>query len=255
MTVRAELAEGILTLTIQRPEVRNAINPDVWQGIAGGIARAREDDAIRVVIITGEGEKAFSAGADVDYMTRRTVHEVLKGQGQNVYDEIEALPKPVIAAVNGYALGGGCELALACDIRIASENARFGQPEVGLGIIPGAGGTQRLVRILGLGRAKHLLLTGEIIDAQEAYRIGLVTRVVPQPELLPAARALAQQLMARGPLALSLVKAATLAAVDAGIRTGMLFERLAQAVAFGSEDRQEGLRAFLEKRPPRFTGR
>ncbi|HYF96148.1 MAG TPA: enoyl-CoA hydratase-related protein [Symbiobacteriaceae bacterium] len=255
MSIIAELSDGIMTLTINRPQVRNAVNPEVWLALGEHLDRARSDDAVRVVIITGAGEKAFVAGADIAYMRERTVADVLGGLGQEVYDKIERLPKPVIAAVNGYALGGGCELALACDIRIAATTAAFGQPEVNFGIIPGAGGTQRLVRVLGLGRAKHLLLTGEIIDAAEALHIGLVSRLSEPADLLADAHALAQRLITKGPLALGLIKAAALAATDADQRTGLMLERLAQAVAFSSADAREGLAAFLEKRAPRFQGR
>lgn len=255
MTVRTEQQGRVLVLTIHNPPARNAVSPAVWSDIAGGLALARRETSIGAVVITGSGERIFSAGADIQFMKQRTVPDVLAGQGQELYAQIETFPKPVIAAVNGYALGGGCELALACDIRLAGESARFGLPEVGLGIIPGAGGTQRLVKILGLGRAKHLLLTGEIIDAQEAYRVGLVSRVVPLAELLPAALALAEQLMSKGPVALALVKAAALAATDAGVWSGMMLERFAQAAAFGTADQSEGLSAFLEKRQPDFKGR
>ncbi len=247
--------EGIFTITVNRPEVRNAMNAKAWRELRVAVARAGDDSEIRVVIVTGSGDKAFVGGSDIRSLTQRTMVETLSGEVQNTLSELENLPKPVIAAVNGYALGGGCELAMACDIRVASENARFGQPEVGIGIIPGAGGSQRLPRLIGMARAKELVFTGDLIDAREAERIGLVNRVVPQAELLPAARGIARKIMAKSPLAVQVAKTVMNAGSWVDLNTALMLERLGQTVLFGSEDRGEGLSAFLEKRPPEFKGR
>lgn len=254
MSLRCAVDAGVLTLTIDRPERRNALTPDVWRALAAQLEMARREASVDVVVVTGVGEKAFAAGTDVSYLRQRSIADVLDGLAQEVYDAIERLPKPVIAAVNGAALGGGCELALACDIRIASTTACFGQPEVNLGIIPGAGGTQRLVRVVGLGWGKELLLTGRTIDAQEALRIGLVTRLAEPETLLDEARALAQELRKKGPLALALVKTTSQSALGGDRHTAMLLERFAQAVLTASADAREGLAAFLEKRPPIYRG-
>lgn len=247
--------EGILTITVNRPEVRNAMNAEAWRELRVAVARAGEDSEIRVVIVTGAGGKAFVGGSDIRSLTQRTMVETLSGEVQNTLSELENLPKLVIAAVNGYALGGGCELAMACDIRVASENARFGLPEVGLGIIPGAGGSQRLPRLIGMAKAKELVFTGDLIDAREAERIGLVNRVVPQAELLPAAREIAGKIMAKGPLAVQVAKTVMNVGTWVDLNTALLLERLGQTVLFGSEDRDEGLSAFLQNRPPGFKGR
>ncbi|MDN5348521.1 MAG: enoyl-CoA hydratase [Clostridia bacterium] len=247
--------EGLLIITINRPEVRNALDRQTWQELKRAITQARTDPEVKVVIITGAGDKAFAAGADVKALKERSMIETLDGENQAILTELENLEKPVIAAINGYALGGGCELALACDIRIASENARLGQTELNLGFIPGAGGTQRLARLVGIGKAKELIFTGDIIDAATAERIGLVNRVVPLPELLPAAKAMAKKMMAKGPLALRMAKIVINGGISANLATGLLIEKLGQTVLFGTEDRMEGINAFLEKRDPQFQGR
>lgn len=207
------------------------------------------------MVFTGAGDRAFAAGADIGGLRERTFLDALASTMQAVYDEVEAYEKSNIAAVNGLALGGGCELAMACDIRIASENAEFGQPEVALSIIPGAGGTQRLARLVGKGRAVELILTGRIFDAEEALRIGLVTRIVPPDELTKAVMETVRQILSKGPLAVRLAKLAVQTGFETDLKTGLVIERLAQAVLFTSEDKREGTSAFLEKREPEFEGR
>ena len=247
---------SIAIITLNRPEVHNALDPQTWSELRAAIGECRCDPEVRVVIITGAGGKAFAAGADIRALRERLALEVLKGEAQEVLNEIENLDKPVIAAIDGYALGGGCELALACDIRIATSRSKFGQPEVNLGIIPGAGGTQRLTRLVGPGKAKELIFTGDIITAQEAKEIGLVNKVVDSPEeLLPAAKAMAQKIIQKGPVAVSLAKLAINTGANVDLRSGLAVERLAQTVAFYTEDRIEGTTAFLEKRPPQFQGK
>lgn len=250
-----EKSGGILVVTVNRPNVHNALNLETCRELRSLIEEVRVDPEVMVVIITGAGQKSFVSGGDVNYLKQRSLVETLAGEIQAVISALEGLEKPVIAAVNGYAIGGGCELAMACDIRIASDNAFFGQPELGLGILPGAGGTQRLPRLVGLGRAKELIFTGRIIDAHEAERIGLVNKVVPQAELLPTAKNLAEKIMAKGPLAVRVAKMVMNAGFSVDLNTALMLERLGQTVLFGSEDRLEGLTAFLEKRSPRFLGR
>jgi enoyl-CoA hydratase len=208
-----------------------------------------------VLIITGAGNQAFVSGADINDIRTRTLEDGLAAINSSLFAAIERFPRPTIAAVNGYALGGGCELALACDIRIASKTARFGQPELNLGIIPAAGATQRLPRVIGMGRAKHLVLTGEIIDAQRALEIGLVTAVAPPEELMLRARDVAARILSRGPLAARLAKLSLNASARVDLDSGLLIETLAQAICYDSEDKQEGATAFLEKRTPRFKGK
>jgi enoyl-CoA hydratase len=246
---------NIAFITLNRPEVRNALDPATWSEIRAAIRQCRQDDEVRVVVITGAGGKAFASGADIRVLRERHALEVLKGEAQDTLNEIESLEKPVIAAIDGFALGGGCELAMACDIRIATDRSRLGQPEVGLGIIPGAGGTQRLQRLVGLGKAKELIFTGAIIDAAEAERIGLVNRVVPPEQLMDAVRDMANRIIAKGPVAVGLAKMAINVGSNSDLNTGLLFEKLAQTVAFYTEDRLEGTGAFLEKRSPNFKGR
>jgi enoyl-CoA hydratase len=245
---------GIAVVTLDRPEVRNAID----LGMIGDLHRALDalaaDPATRVLILTGSGRAAFASGADIRQLRSRRAADALRGINSTLFLKLEQFPAPTIAAVNGYALGGGCELALACDLRIAGESARFGQPEVGLGIIPAAGATLRLPRLIGLGRARELILTGRIIDAGEALEIGLVNRVVPDDRLLDEARALAAVMLSKSPLALRIAKLA-LAASAEGAGAGHLAERLGQGILFESRDRDEGMAAFLQGRRPRFTGR
>jgi len=247
----------IAYVTVNRPEVLNALDSDTWGDLERAFEEALEDPAVRGVILTGAGEKAFIAGADISELAEITAVEAQKSShfGQSVLDLIENLGKPVIAAVNGFALGGGCETAMACTIRIASEKAKFGQPEVTLGLLPGGGGTQRLPRLVGKGRALQLILSGEIISAQEAYRIGLVNEVVPPAELIPRAEAILHRILANAPIAIRL----SLEAVNKGVETsqdeGLALEASFFGLCAGTEDKKEGTTAFLAKRAPQFKGR
>ncbi|WP_047864883.1 enoyl-CoA hydratase/isomerase family protein [Rubrobacter aplysinae] len=254
-TISTAVDGGVATITIDRQEVRNALNGGVMRELRAALDEFRDDESVGLVVFTGAGEKAFVAGADISELRERTPLDALSSGLQRLFDEIEGYEKPTIAAVNGYALGGGCELAMACDIRIAAESAKFGQPEVNLSIIPGAGGTQRLSRLVGKGKATELILTGEAIDAEEAHRIGLVSKVVPQEELTSAVGEMASSILKKGPLAIRLAKIAVSRGAETDQDTGMLIERLAQAVLLDSEDKREGTSAFLEKREPDFRGR
>jgi len=249
--------EHIAKIIIHRPEQLNALNQDVLQELECAIYEIRQDQQVFVVIITGSGEKSFVAGADINAMKDMTVQEAIEfaSLGQRVFHAIENLPMPTIAAVNGYALGGGCELALACDIVVASENAKFGQPEVNLGVIPGFGGTQRLPRRIGMNRAKELIFTGDIINAEEAKRIGLVNRVVPQDKLMEEVENLAKKIISRGPIAVKYAKKAMDYGIEAGLYPGMELEKSLFANLFVTMDQKEGMRAFVEKRPPKFQNK
>lgn len=248
--------EGLATITIHRPKALNALNLQTLTELREIIETVAVAKDVQVVIITGSGEKSFVAGADIIEMsTRDAVGGRLWGQGgQDIFTAIENLPQPVIAAVNGFALGGGCELACACDIRYASENAKFGQPEVGLGITPGFGGTQRLPRVVGRGYGKELIYTAQIIDAQEAYRIGLVNKVVPQTELMDTVKALAKRIQRNAPTAVQLSKAAINRGLDCDVVTGVAYEAEVFGLCFATADQKEGMKAFVEKRKPIFTG-
>jgi enoyl-CoA hydratase len=254
-TLLLRTQDGIGVITVNRPDVRNAMNRQVMEELRDVLDRFREDAEVRAVVFTGAGEKAFVAGADIGELRGRTMLDGLAAKMQRLYDEIESLEKPTIAAVNGYAFGGGCELAMACDIRIAAQNARFGLPETSLSIIPAAGGTQRLARLVGKGRAVEMILTGRPVDAEEALHIGLVSRVVPQEDLMDAVREIAGQILSKGPLAVRLAKLAVQAGFETDQRTGQIIERLAQTVLYTSEDKREGTSAFVEKRTPKFKGR
>jgi enoyl-CoA hydratase len=243
-------------LTVNRPDRRNALNATVRREVVEALDAWRDDADVRVVVITGAGSKAFIAGADIGEFAERTaVEQRAAMQGRRLFDEIADYAKPTIAMVNGFALGGGCEVALACDLRIAARSARFGQPEIRLGLLPGGGGTQRLPRLVGPGRAMRMVLTGEPIDAAEAERIGLADWVVDDDALEARTIELAATLAAYSPIALTLAKKAIRAALETPLAAGLAYERELFITAFGSDDRAEGVRAFLEKRAPAFRGR
>jgi enoyl-CoA hydratase len=249
--------DGVGIVTIHRPKALNALNAATIHELDRMFDELGSDDSIKVIIITGSGEKSFVAGADITEMQHMSAVEGRNwGKlAQAVFSKIENIPKPVIAAVNGYALGGGCELAMACDIRIASEKAKFGQPEVSLGIPPGFGGTQRLARLVGKGRAKELLFTGDMIDAAEAYRIGLVNKVTAPDELFNTAKAMAQKIMSRAPIAVQVCKAAVNEGLDVDLKSGIAYEAEVFGLCFATRDQKEGMTAFVEKRAPIFTGK
>ena len=251
-----EVKDGILYLTLNRPDVRNALSPEMWRDIQTAVQQAKTDSDVRVVIVSGNGGKALASGADIREIHDRDYLKMLEATASVSLKELEDLYKPVICAVNGYALGGGCELAMACDIRIATKRSKFGQPEVGLGIMPGAGGTQRLARLVGPGKAKELIFTGRIISAEEAASIGLVNQVTEDdPEaLMKAAEDMARQIMTKGPMAVNLAKICINLGLETDINTGLMMERLAQTIAFSTDDRKEGTAAFLEKRTANFKG-
>jgi enoyl-CoA hydratase len=255
MSIEVNVDGRIGTVRINRPDVRNALDGETVTALTAAVTKLVADPAVGAIILTGAGDKVFVSGADINAIRARGRDDGLAAINQSLFALLDRCPKITIAAVNGLALGGGCELASACDLRVAAEHARFGQPEVALGIIPGAGGTQRLPRLIGLGRAKHLILTGDAIDAQTALAWGLVSEVVPGAELAGAARRLAERVLSRGPLAVRLAKLAVNASARVDLESGLLIETLAQAICFQSEDKQEGTTAFLEKRPPSFTGR
>jgi len=248
---------SVAYITVNRPKVLNALNTPTWSDLRKAFEDARDDAAVRGVILTGAGEKAFIAGADISELAQVVAFEAERSSrfGQGVLDLIENLGKPVIAAVNGFALGGGCETAMACTIRIAVEYAKFGQPEVMLGLVPGGGGTQRLPRLVGKGRALQLILSGEMITAQEAYRIGLVNEIVPAAGLIQRAEATLTKIASNAPIAVKFA----LEAVNKGMETSQSEGLLLEASYFGlcaaTEDKKEGTTAFLEKRAPQFRGR
>lgn len=255
-TLRYDLDSGLATITVDRPNKLNALNAEVLDDLEAAFHEARTDDAVKGVLLTGAGEKAFVAGADIEQFKSL---DALSGRhfaarGQAVFNQIEKLPKPVVAAVNGYALGGGCELAMACHLRIASEGARFGQPEVGLGIIPGYGGTQRLPHLIGYGRAAELILTGEQIDAARAHEIGLVNKVVPAGELMDATRELLNTITSKASQAIRLALEA-LRVGSGPLDQGLRHEAALFGQAAATEDAKEGASAFLERREPEFVGR
>ena len=241
---------------MNRPKALNALNQETLDELNQVADMLAKDSTVQVVILTGSGDKAFVAGADIAQMQSMSAMEGRNfGKlGQAVFNKLENLPQPVIAAVNGFALGGGCELAMACDIRIASEKAKFGQPEVTLGITPGFAGTQRLPRLVGKGRAKQLLYTGDVIDAQEAYRIGLVNVVAPAEELMATAKVMAQKIQSRAAVAVQLCKAAVNEGLDTDLETGTAYEAEVFGLCFATADQKEGMAAFVEKRKAQFTG-
>lgn len=256
-TLLVEQKDKIALVTINRPDKLNALNAQAKKELKAVFEHLKSDTAVDVVILTGSGEKAFVAGTDIKELTALDSEsgKEFSSMGQGVFDLIENLGKPVIAAVNGYALGGGCELALACHIRVASENARFGQPEVNLAVIPGYGGTQRLARLVGKGRAMEMILTGDPIDPTEALRIGLVNKVVPQAELLPACNAIAEKIVSKGQVAVRLALKAVNMTQETNLTDGQELEASLFGLCCGSEDFHEGTKAFLEKRKPVFRNK
>jgi len=247
----------IAYVTLNRPKVMNALNQAVFAELKAVFDDVRDDADVQAVILTGAGDKAFAAGADISEMSNYTAvqAEAATRRAQEVTELIENLGKPVIAAVNGFALGGGCELTMACTIRIAAEGAKFGQPEVKIGVMPGAGGTQRLPRLVGKGRALQLILSGETINAQEAYRIGLVNEVVPIANLIARAEAVLNQIISNAPLGVRHSIEAVNKGLDESLAEGLLLEAAMFAICAGSEDKKEGTSAFLAKRAPKFQGR
>ncbi|MCP5116602.1 MAG: hypothetical protein GY953_37715 [bacterium] len=257
MSLIGEVTDGVALLTLSRPAKLNALDRDTFHELGAWFDAVIQDSEVRVIIITGAGEKAFVAGADISNLTNLNA---LTGRewsllGQRVFSKIEDCPKPVIAAINGYALGGGLELALACHIRLASANAKFGQPEVKIGWIPGNGGTQRLPRLIGASRALELILTGDLITAEQANAIGLVNKVLPLPELLPAARELAGKIAANAPVAVGAALSAVQNGLGMTMEAALEYEASQTGLVSSTEDAKEGARAFLEKRPPKFLGK
>jgi enoyl-CoA hydratase/carnithine racemase len=253
-TVQAEVRGAVGIARLDRPEARNALSPELLEELAALVERWDEDAAVRCIVIAG-GDDWFAAGADIRVMAQRTFVEALTSSAARFWPRLGAVRTPLIAAVSGYALGGGCELALACDMIVASESAEFGQPEILLGIIPGGGGSQRLARVIGKQRAMELVLTGRRIGAEEAHRLGLVNRLAPAGEWLASALELAELVAARPPLAVRLGKQAVLAADETPLSAGLDHERRLYELAMATEDRVEGMNAFLEKRKPEFRGR
>ncbi len=251
-----QIEDRVATIVVNRPEKRNALNAVVRREMVEALDALRDEAEVRVLVITGAGDKAFIAGADIAEFAERTPLEQREAmEGRRLFEVLADFPKPTIAMINGYALGGGCEVALACDIRVAARSARLGQPEIKLGILPGGGGTQRLPRLVGLGRAMRMILTGEMIAAEEAERIGLVDLVVDDHELAARTRDLARTIAGYSPVALKLAKEAVRATMEMPLSAGLRFEREAFVTAFSSEDKREGIAAFLEKRTPEFRGR
>ena len=252
-----ETKGAIAYVTVNRPKVLNALNTATWADLRRAFEHARDDAAVRGVILTGAGDKAFIAGADISELAHVTAVEAERSSrfGQEVLNLIENLGKPVIAAVNGFALGGGCETAMACTMRIAVEAAKFGQPEVALGLIPGGGGTQRLPRLVGKGRALQLILSGDMISAQEAYRMGLVNEIVPASDLIGRAEAILKKIAANAPVAVSFALEATNRGMETSQGEGLLLEAAYFGLCAATEDKREGTSAFLEKRAPHFSGR
>jgi enoyl-CoA hydratase/carnithine racemase len=252
-----ETKGAIAYVTVNRPKVLNALNTPTWVDLRRAFERARDDAGVRGVILSGAGDKAFIAGADIHELADVSAVEAEQASrfGQEVLDLIENLGKPVIAAINGFALGGGCETAMACTMRIAVETAKFGQPEVALGLIPGGGGTQRLPRLVGKGRALQLILSGDVISAQEAYRMGLVNEIVPASDLVVRAEAILKKIAANAPIAVKFALEATNKGMDTSQSEGLLLEASYFGLCAATEDKREGTSAFLEKRAPQFYGR
>jgi len=255
-TILLERRDGVAFIRFNRPDKLNAMNSKMKDEIIAVLNELEENDAVRVVVFTGQGDKAFVAGADINEFKDRTALEQWDLYQQPfLYDAIDRFPKPLIAMINGYCLGGGCELILACDIRIASEKAQLGQPEINIGIIPGGGGSQRLPRLVGYGKAMQLILTGDRISAQEAHRIGLVDEVVPHDQLESKTFEIATKIAEKSPIAVRFAKEAVKASLRMPLNEGLRYEQSLFSLIFTTEDKDEGVRAFLEKRLPKFTGK
>ncbi|WP_197058250.1 enoyl-CoA hydratase/isomerase family protein [Brevibacillus thermoruber] len=250
-----EVEDGIGIIKINRPELRNTLSKDTLLEIEKAIDFHENREDVQVIVITSEGNQSFAAGADIRQLHERTMLEALVPGIQATFRKIELCSKPTIAAINGYALGGGCELAISCDIRIAADHCKIGLPELNLGIIPGGGGTQRLARIVGKGRALEMILTGTLIDAKRAEEIGLVSRAVPYEQLWDAVKETANKIKGKGPVAIRLAKMVINRGYDLDLDSALMMEKLAQTVAFATEDKSEGTKAFLEKRKPEFKNR
>lgn len=253
--ILVERRDKVGIITINRPEVRNALDRDAWRLLHGAFAELDNDPSIRVIVVTGAGEKAFVAGADLNSLKVRTSVETLYGETPTIVAAIESAMKPTIAAINGFALGGGLELAMACDIRICSKAAKLGQTEINVGILPGAGGTQRLSRLVGTAKAKEMIFTGKIITAEEAEKIGLVNCVVEPQELMEKTLAMAKDIADKSSVTLQVAKQVVNQGFNTDLATGLTLEKLGQSFIFGTEDRLEGITAFLEKRAPSFKGK
>lgn len=255
-TIIVEIEEGVAIVKLNRPEVLNALNSQVFNELADAAVNLSADDSVRSVIITG-GDKVFAAGADIKQMASLNAVDVTTTdrQSRKTFHLLENMPKPVIAAIAGYALGGGCELTLVADVRIAADNAKFGLPEIKLGILPGGGGTQRLPRLIGAGKAKELILSGDIISAEEALRVNLVNKVVPADQLLTEAKKMAKKFAAQGAVALRLAKSCVNEGLRMDLEMGLEFEHKCFALLFATEDQKEGMKAFIEKRKPKFQGK
>jgi enoyl-CoA hydratase len=255
-TILMEREGRVAILTINRPDKLNALNDQVREDMLEALGQIENDDAIGVVVITGAGDKSFIAGADIGEFAGRSPFDQRHAmRSPRIFDVMGSFPKPVIAMINGFCLGGGCELALSCDLRIASERARFGQPEINLGLIPGGGGTQRLPRLVSLGHALRLILTGDMIGAAEAKEIGLVEMIVPHEELRAKTLELANKIASKSPLTVKVAKEAVRASQRLAVEEGILYERDLFCLCFSTEDKEEGVKAFLEKRPAQWKGR
>jgi enoyl-CoA hydratase len=246
--------DGIGIITLNRPKVLNALNHELMEELVSALEKFDNDDAVKVIILTG-GERAFAAGADISEMQDESTVSIMLKDRFATWDKVRNTKKPIIAAVSGYALGGGCELAMTCDMIIASETAQFGQPEINIGVIPGAGGTQRLTRVVGKHKAMEMILTGRPISAKEAHAMGLVNKIAPVELFMETAKELAREIAAKSPVAVRMAKEAVLKSYDGTLSEGLQFERKNFYLLFSSEDQKEGMKAFLEKRPARFTGK
>jgi enoyl-CoA hydratase len=249
-----EVEGAVATITLNRPQALNALSPELMGQLAATIEALDDDAGVRCLILTG-GPRVFAAGADIKAMAERTPATMVEARSCAAWDRIRRCRKPIVAAVSGYALGGGCELALMCDLIVVSETAQFGQPEINIGVMPGAGGTQRLARAIGPYRAMELILTGRTLSAREAYAAGLANRVVPVEGLLLEARRLAEEIAAKAPVAVRLAREAVRYGVETTVREGLEIERRNFYLLFDTEDQKEGMRAFIEKRPPKYKGK